>query len=99
MKDFGWLDNMTLKASYGIQGNDNIGSYYAWQALYDMTYPNATYSGAVISSLENQDVTWEKNGNVNLGVEFKMFKRFSGTIEWYKEPPQTCCLSIRSLFH
>lgn len=84
MKDFGWLDNMTLKASYGIQGNDNIGSYYAWQALYDMTYPNATYSGAVISSLENQDVTWEKNGNVNLGVEFKMFKRFSGTLEWYK---------------
>lgn len=84
MKEISWIDNMTLKASYGIQGNDNIGSYYAWQALYDMAYPNATYSGAIISSLENKNVTWEKNGNINLGVEFKMFNRLSGTVEWYK---------------
>lgn len=84
MQGIDWLDNMTLKASYGIQGNDNIGSYYAWQALYDMTYPNATYSGAIISSLENQDVTWEKNGNVNIGVEFKILGRMNGSIEWYK---------------
>ena len=84
LKDASWIDNMTLKASYGVQGNDNIGSYYAWQALYDMSYPNATYSGAIISSLENQNVTWEKNGNVNLGVEFKLFNRLSGTFEWYK---------------
>jgi TonB-linked SusC/RagA family outer membrane protein len=84
LKDAGWLDNLTLKASYGVQGNDNIGSYYAWQALYDMSYPNATYSGAVISSLENQDVTWEKNGNINVGAEFKMFGRLSGTFEWYR---------------
>lgn len=80
MKEIDWMDNMTLKASYGVQGNDNIGSYYAWQALYDMTYPNATYSGAIISSLENKNVTWEKNGNINLGVEFKMFNRLSGTV-------------------
>ena len=84
MKEIDWIDNMTLKASYGIQGNDNIGSYHAWQALYDMAYPNATYSGAIISSLENKDVTWEKNGNINIGVEFKMFNRLGGTVEWYK---------------
>lgn len=23
-----WLNNLTLKASYGVQGNDNLGSYY-----------------------------------------------------------------------
>lgn len=84
MKELDWIDNLTLKASYGVQGNDNIGSYYAWQALYDMTYPNATYSGAIISSIENKDVTWEKNGNVNVGVEFKALGRLSGTVEWYR---------------
>ena len=31
----------------GVQGNDNLGSYYAWQSLYDMNYPNANQSGAV----------------------------------------------------
>lgn len=83
LKDVKWLDNLTLKASYGVQGNDNIGSYYAWQALYDMGYPNASYSGAIISSIENADVTWEKNGNVNIGLEFKALGRLSGTVEWY----------------
>lgn len=84
LKDVSWINNMTLKASYGVQGNDNIGDYYAWQALYDMNYPNANLSGAIISSLENQDVTWEKNGNVNVGLEFKLLGRLSGTIEWYR---------------
>lgn len=84
MKGLDWLDNMTLKASYGVQGNDDIGSYYAWQALYDMGYPNASNSGAIIASLENKDVTWEKNGNVNVGLEFRMFHRLSGTLEWYR---------------
>lgn len=84
LKDVSWIDNLTLKASYGVQGNDDIGSYYAWQALYDMNYPNANYSGAIIASLENKEVTWEKNGNVNVGLEFRTFNRFSGTVEWYR---------------
>ena len=78
-----WLDNLTLKASYGVQGNDNLGSYYAWQSLYYMGFPNAAYSGAVISSLENRDVTWEKNANFNTGVEFRLLNRIWGTFEWY----------------
>ena len=84
LEDVSWIDNMTLKASYGVQGNDNIGSYYAWQALYDMNYPNASSSGAIVASLENKEVTWEKNGNVNVGLEFKMLGRLTGTLEWYK---------------
>ena len=84
MKNLKWIDNMTLKASYGVQGNDDIGSYYAWQALYDMNYPNASNSGAIIASLENKEVTWEKNGNINVGLEFKTFNRFNGTVEWYR---------------
>ena len=81
LKDVPWINNITLKASYGVQGNDNLGSYYAWQSLYNMTYPNANNSGAVLGSLENPDVTWEKNGNLNAGVEFRLFNRLYGTIE------------------
>ena len=29
LSDVSWIDNVTLKASYGVQGNDNLGSYYA----------------------------------------------------------------------
>ena len=83
LKDVDWINNMTIKASYGVQGNDNLGSYYAWQSLYNMNYPNGSESGAVIGSIENQDVTWEKNGNLNIGLEFRLLDRISGTIEWY----------------
>lgn len=83
LKDVSWINNLTLKASYGVQGNDNIGSYYAWQSLYMMNYPNAAHSGAVIGSVETKDVTWEKNGNLNVGIEFRLLNRISGTIEWY----------------
>lgn len=89
MKDISWVDNLTVKASYGVQGNDNIlredGTqlYYAWQSFYDLGWPNSTLSGAMISSLENRDLTWEKNGNLNLGVEARLFNRLSATIEWF----------------
>ena len=36
MKDIGWIDNLTLKASYGVQGNDNIGTHFAVAAAVGM---------------------------------------------------------------
>lgn len=83
LKDKSWINNLTLKASYGVQGNDNLGSFYAWQSLYSMNYPNANHSGAIITSVESRDITWEKNGNFNAGLEFRLFDRLSGTVEWY----------------
>ncbi len=83
LRDASWLNNLTLKASYGVQGNDNLGSYYAWQSLYSMAYPNANRSGAIITSLENAQVTWEKNGNLNVGLEMRIFDRFSTTLEYF----------------
>lgn len=93
LKDRGWIDNITLKASYGVQGNDNLGDYYAWQSLYNMYYSNGSHSGAIIGSLENADVTWEKNGNLNVGAEFKLFGRFNGTIEWYNRTTRDLLLA------
>ena len=79
-----WLDNLTLKVSYGVQGNDNLGTYYAWQGLYDYTWPNATDAGAFVDKLENRKVTWEKNGNLNAGIEATMFGgRLGVSVEYY----------------
>ena len=64
-----WLDNLTLKVSYGVQGNDNLGTYYAWQGNYDYTWANASEAGAMRKTLENKSVTWEKNANLNTGIE------------------------------
>ena len=75
MKNITWIDNLSFKISYGEQGNDNIGSFYAWQGLSSVSYPNANSAGAVLSTLENADLSWEKNGNLNIGLEGQLLNR------------------------
>lgn len=83
MKDLSWINNLSVKASYGIQGNDNLKTYYAWQSFYSLKYPNAEQTGSALSSLENRDLRWEKNGNLNIGLEGRFWDRLSVGIEWY----------------
>ena len=83
LRDVRWIDNITLKASYGVQGNDSIGSLYAWQQLYSLSYPNGGMGGALISKLETKDLKWEKNNNLNVGLEASLFNRLNVSFEYY----------------
>lgn len=85
LKNVSWIDNITLKASYGVQGNDSIGSLYAWQQLYSLSYPNTGMGGALISKLETKDLRWEKNNNLNVGVEASFFNRLNVSVEYYNK--------------
>ena len=85
LKDVKWVNNLTLKASYGVQGNDSIGSLYAWQQLYSLAYPNGGMGGALISKLETKDLRWEKNKNLNVGVEASLFDRLNVSAEYYSK--------------
>ncbi len=81
MKGLKWLDNLSYKISYGEQGNDNIldadgySVYYLWQSLYDLYYANANNVGGLLTTLENKNISWEKNGNFNTGFDASLFKR------------------------
>ena len=92
-----WLDLLKIKISYGEQGNDNIGNF-----LYTNTYTIENGDGspaAVPNTKGNPNISWEKNGNLNYGVEFEMFNgRLNGSIEgfwrktsdmlsWFTLPP------------
>ena len=74
------LINLSLKLSYGQQGNDNIlnsdktSNYYLWQSLYDLDWPNSNQIGGMVSSLENQVVSWEK--------EWKLECRCRSDLPW-----------------
>ncbi len=83
LQDADWLDNLAVRASYGVQGNNELDTWYAWQSLYDMTWPNANNAGAIISTLENQQITWEKNANFNFGVDARLFNRLDVGLEYY----------------
>ena len=95
MKDITWIDNLTARLSYGELGNDSIGSYYAWQSFYDLTYANATNPGALVSSLANPDVSWEKKGSWNAGIEGAFFhKVLNLTLEYYNSKTSDMLLSF-----
>ena len=90
MKDIKWVDNLSFKASYGEQGNDDIldsdgySNYYVWQGLSSVAYPNANTVGAVLSTLQNNDVSWEKNSNLNIGLEGQILdRRIRFSAEYY----------------
>lgn len=78
-----WVNSLKLKASYGEVGNDGIGNY-----RYTNTYSVANVGGLpslVASSVKgNPEITWEKTGSFNAGVEFSLFEdRLAGTVEAY----------------
>ncbi len=94
MKDVKWVDNLSFKVSYGEQGNDNVGSYYAWQGLSSVAYPNANTVGALVSTLENADLSWEKNGNFNIGLEGTILnRRIRFSAEYYHRKTTDMLLS------
>lgn len=90
MSDLHWLNNLSLKASYGVQGNDdlryadNTSILYAWDNYYEFGWNNVDMGGVKFNSIENKDLKWEMNENLNVGIEAKVFNRFNATIEWYK---------------
>lgn len=94
MKDLEWVNNLSAKISYGVQGNDDLKTFYAWQSFYDLGYPNANMSGAALASLENKDLKWEKNGNLNIGVEGRFFDRLSVGVEWYSRKTSDMLMSF-----
>ena len=95
MRNVDWIDHLALRASYGVQGNDNLGTYYAWQSFYNLTWANANLSGAMISSLENPNVTWEKNENLNVGLDIRLFNNILDfSIEYYRRYTRDMLLSF-----
>lgn len=94
MEDVEWVNNLSVKVSYGQQGNDDLGSYYAWQSLYNLSWSNSAQIGGMVSTLENKKVTWEKNNNFNVGFEASLFdSRLSINAEYYNKKTTDMLLS------
>lgn len=70
-----WLDELSLRASYGIQGNIDkntspylIGTFKRYSVL-----PGNVETVIVTETAPNPDLKWEKTRNVNLGLNLAFF--------------------------
>lgn len=81
------FDNLKLRASYGVLGNQNIGTY-PYQQTYSLghnyVFGGTLQSGAYLPSYNNPEITWEKTAITDFGIDFSLFNgAFSGTIDYF----------------
>ncbi len=84
MQDLTWIDILKLKASFGQQGNDNIGNYYAYLDQYTVTGADGSFSDGLLAYKGNKEITWEKSNAFNIGADFSVLHgKLDGTIEYF----------------
>ncbi len=87
---------LKFRASYGLTGNDQIGSrrfpFYSDVNLYEhsLGYPmgydfNNYRPGVLIREYENKDVTWETGEKINAGVDIELVLGLNVTADYFKE--------------
>jgi tonB-linked outer membrane protein, susC/ragA family len=81
MEDVDWVDLLKVRASYGVNGNNNIDDYKQYAVYVPSTYNG--YPGYRPSTPVNDDLSWERNGAWNIGVDYSFLQRFSGSIDFY----------------
>ncbi len=86
------LSDLKLRASYGVNGN-LPSSYYGYQSIYTT---GAFYSGKPSpweSTLGNEELTWEKNYALNLGLDIGLFSRVNVSLDWYTRTTKDLLMS------
>lgn len=95
-----WLDNLKLRASYGITGGavSSLGNYDYLSAVTTTGtyYFNGGLAGtAYLSSMTDYTRTWEKLRNFNVGIDFAVLGgRLSGSFDWYQKNNNNMLVAI-----
>lgn len=98
MKSLTFISNLKLRAGYGISGNNQIGNYTHIGLLSSVNYvENSTVNpGLVPSNMSNDNLTWEKSAQVNLGMDLSLLKdRISLTADVYKDNKTDLLLAVQ----
>lgn len=88
MKDCTWIDNLKLRAGFGITGIDAGSPYMSLASLgYSgyFLYNNQWIKILTPTRNANQNLRWEKKYEYNVGVDFEFLRgRISGAIDLYQ---------------
>jgi len=91
MKPAGWVNNLKLRAGWGLTSNQGVAPYTTLGALTTSTYNfgQATpgeVNTYLITSLANTHLHWEQTAETNLGVDYGFLQnRIYGTVDVYQQ--------------
>ena len=88
MKRLSWLTIAKVRTSYGVTGNDQIGTNYAWISTintnHNVVFGNVSFPTYYPNGYSNRELGWEKNKQVDLGIDLAFFNRINLTVDMYR---------------
>lgn len=97
-KNLSWLSNAKVRLSYGLSGNNAFSSNYPYVSLLTLsnyTFNNNLVNGVIPSTLGNIKLGWEKNEQLDIGMELGIFKnRISLTADVYNRETKDLLLAV-----
>jgi TonB-linked SusC/RagA family outer membrane protein len=83
----GVINELKLRASYGVAGNQNVTGAFNALSLYNIDA--TSYNGSVgynLAQIDNPDLKWEETSQFNIGLDFSLMDyALTGTIDVYKK--------------
>ena len=81
MKRALWVNDLRLRATYGVSGNQ-LNSAYPYTNLWSIGEMDGQPTISQ-SSVGNPDLSWERNKQVDVGLDFRLWDRVYGSFDWY----------------
>lgn len=83
MKNTTFVKSLKLRSSYGVNGNDQIGSFNYVGTFKGTSFYNGENVSTILSA-GNASLGWEQNATFDIGVDFSLFDyRLSGVFDYY----------------
>ena len=96
MKDVKWVNNLRLRASYGVNGTLPSGNY-EWIPTFGYNQKYIGSSGGVITGNANEDLTWESSYTYNVGIETSLFNgRLNANVEFFNRDSKDLLLPVQT---
>jgi TonB-linked SusC/RagA family outer membrane protein len=100
MKNVNWIADLKLKASYGITGNNFISNYGSIALTTTDNYIFGASGGTIVNGIRlnnigNSLLSWEKNKQLDLGLEFGILQnRLSMSFDYYNKRTSDLLLNV-----
>lgn len=92
MNDISWIDELKIRADYGVTGNQNFGNYLSlstMQSFGSYYYNGSYYTVWGPGKNPNPNLKWEKGKNWNAGVDFSLLNNvISASVNYYYRKQQ-----------
>lgn len=97
MDDFTFIDDLRLRAGFGVTG---IAPGQSYLSLTSFGFSGFFFNqgewiqGIVPTRNPNPDLRWERKDEINVGLDFEIFERISGNIDVYRRDTQDLLFNI-----